>query len=250
MAGSSTAETADASRAAPRLDGRSERWREHRIHRREEIVDATIRALNEFGPDVRMEQIAEVAGTAKPKLYRHFADRAELVEAVGSKVAESILLRLAEAVDPALSLRAGLTRSLEAYLSYVEENPNVIRFLMENVNPGDTRANPIVENARMIARLFVALASADLAAIDAPTDLAEPMAHALIGSVLGATDWWIITEPERRMSRQRLVDHLVLVLIAAIDAMLTAWGLDFDSDAPNLGSMLEGLPTPTPTRSG
>ena len=38
-------------------DARRERWRAHREARREEFVDATIRALTKHGPDVGMDEL-------------------------------------------------------------------------------------------------------------------------------------------------------------------------------------------------
>jgi AcrR family transcriptional regulator len=224
-----------------RVDGRSERWREHRRQRREELVDAALQAVAEYGPDVSMEQIAAAAGTAKPKLYRHFADRAALVEAIGARVAESVLLRLANAFNPRASFRAGLRNGLDAYLGYVEANPDVVRFLMNNATSSDGTSNAIVDNARTIARLFVALATTDLEAAHIPTGDAEPLAHTLVGAVLGATDWWMLQDPADRMPRARLVDHLAVVIIGAAEAALRQWDVALDAEAPGFFGGLTAL---------
>src|SRR5690348_6452267 len=99
-------------------DGRRERWREHRERRREELVDAAFEALAEHGPQVRMEQIAAAAGIAKPKLYRHFTDRDDLVAAIGERAAAEMLARVTAAVDLDLSLREGIRKTVNAYLTY------------------------------------------------------------------------------------------------------------------------------------
>ena len=213
-------------------DGRTERWRAHRVSRRRELVDAALTALAEHGPEVRMEQIAAVAGIGKPMLYRHFADKADLVDAVGQRASELLLERLTGAFDPSVSVREALRRGLDAYLGLVEDNPNTVRFLLENASPTNGRVSAILENARTIARLFVALASVDLKAADVPTDGAEPLAHALVGALLGGTDWWLLMPDESRMPRTRLVEHLSVTLLGAIDATLRAAGLVLDADAP------------------
>ena len=66
-----------------KVDARSERWREHRKKVRAEIVDAAFRAIDLHGPEVSVREIAEEAGTAKPKIYRHFADKSDLFQAIG-----------------------------------------------------------------------------------------------------------------------------------------------------------------------
>ncbi|MDT7767429.1 MAG: hypothetical protein QOI30_417, partial [Mycobacterium sp.] len=64
-----------------KVDARSERWREHRKKVRGEIVEAAFRAIDRLGPDLSVREIAEEAGTAKPKIYRHFTDKSDLFQA-------------------------------------------------------------------------------------------------------------------------------------------------------------------------
>ena len=69
-----------------KVDARSERWREHRKRVRSEIVDAAFRAIDQLGPDLSLREIAEEAGTAKPKIYRHFTDKSDLFQAIGERL--------------------------------------------------------------------------------------------------------------------------------------------------------------------
>lgn len=69
-----------------KVDARSERWREHRKKVRSEIVDAAFRAIDRLGPEVSLREIAEEAGTAKPKIYRHFTDKSDLFQAIGQRM--------------------------------------------------------------------------------------------------------------------------------------------------------------------
>jgi len=222
-------------RAVPlETDGRRERWREHRERRREELIDAAFAAIAEHGPQARMEQIAAAAGIAKPKLYRHFTDRDDLVAAIGARAAQEMLERVTAAVDLQLSLREGIRKTVNAYLEYVETHPAVIRFLMDNAQPDGQRAAPIVDNARLIGSVIAAIASADLEAAHVPIDGAQPLAHAMIGGLLGATDWWLLQEDDERMPRPQLVDYLVLVLVGSAQAVLGAWNVDIDPDEPGV----------------
>ena len=74
-----------------KVDLRSERWREHRKKVRSEIVDAAFRAIDNLGPDVSIREIAEEAGTAKPKIYRHFNDKSDLFQAIGKRLRDMLL---------------------------------------------------------------------------------------------------------------------------------------------------------------
>src|ERR1043165_9191610 len=76
--------------AAVKVDARSERWREHRKKVRAEIVDAAFRAIDRLGPDVSLREIAEEAGTAKPKIYRHFTDKSDLFQAIGQRMRDML----------------------------------------------------------------------------------------------------------------------------------------------------------------
>lgn len=53
--------------ATTRPDARRERWTEHRNKVRSEIVDAAFLALDQFGPEVSLQQIAAEAGTARSR---------------------------------------------------------------------------------------------------------------------------------------------------------------------------------------
>ena len=63
-------------------DGRDARWDSHRAQRREDLVDATLRAIRRHGGSPSMDEIAEIAGTSKTVLYRYFDDQAGLYSAV------------------------------------------------------------------------------------------------------------------------------------------------------------------------
>jgi AcrR family transcriptional regulator len=219
-------------------DGRAERWREHRENRRADYVDAAARAIEEFGPDTTMEQIAAVAGVAKPKLYRYFADRADLVNAVGDRCGQEVARRLGGVLDPSISLRATIAAGLDTFLRFVEENPNTVRFLLGSV--GSTGGqNVIIDQGRSIAALLVPLMAADLSAADPSSDAAEPLAHALIGSILGATDWWLLQPDDLRMPRTRLVEHLTTVTVGAAQGTLAVLGRSLDPDRPLFALLLD-----------
>jgi AcrR family transcriptional regulator len=234
--GAGVKQRSGAAAAQPIADGRSERWREHRSNRRDQLVDAAVEALATHGPDVRMDQIAQVAGIAKPKLYRHFADRDDLIDAVAERVAGQIVSRLAGAVRGDASVREVVTSALGAYFALVDEQPNTFTFLIANTSPHGGRGNAIIEHARVVAGLFVSIASADLRAAEVPAAGAEPLAHSLIGAVLGATDWWLLQPVDARMPREQLVGGLATALLGAADATLRTVGLVLDPDAPALAN--------------
>src|SRR5688572_10408852 len=115
-------------------DGRSSRWDEHRLTRRAELVEATLRAVRGHGAAVGMDEVAAVAGTSKTVCYRHFTDRAGLWTAVAERVDATIVRALTRAADPPDG-RPGSARSrvravIAAYLHLVETDPEVYRFIV------------------------------------------------------------------------------------------------------------------------
>jgi AcrR family transcriptional regulator len=198
-------------------DARTERWREHKLALRKEFVDATFRALAEHGPDASMDDIAAVAGVAKPKIYRHFADKADLYGAVSERMGEILWQRLL----PTLNLRddpprVTIERGLEAYVSTVDEYPNVFRFLMRS------QYIELMENGKEIAGVIASMLKEYLRSLDLDDEVAEPSAYAVVGAVGASTEWWMRT---RTMSREAFVAHLATMTWGSLDATLRAQGV-------------------------
>lgn len=212
-------------------DGRVERWREHRAQRRIQLVDATLVALELHGPDVSLQQIADVAGIPKPKIYRHFEDKADLVSAVGERLRDQVVGGLVAALEPGITVREHARRSLDAYFRLVEKHPNASRMLRDSAPLGRGRSNAIAEAGRSIAQLISAFAAEDLSRAHLPTDGVDPLTHAMVGAVLGTTDWWMLQPVETRMARERVVENLTIVLLGAGDAALREIGVALDPEA-------------------
>jgi AcrR family transcriptional regulator len=203
-------------------DGRAERWRQHRLDRRAEFVDAALRALASYGPDVSMAEIAAEAGTAKPKLYRHFADKAALLDAVGERIAATLRDRLSVALDPHAPVNELITGGLHAYLGLVEEYPDAFVLLFNS--------GPALAEGRRIASALGTLFADLLRTLDLDTETAEPGGAVLAGALGAATLWWL--ECGRTMTKQALIDYLATVVWGATDAILRKAGVTIDPDQP------------------
>ena len=76
-----------------------------------------------------MDEIASEAGITKPVLYRHFGDKDGLYEALTERYIGELEVALRPATragDP----RSRLAATIDAYLSYVEREPDRYRFLL------------------------------------------------------------------------------------------------------------------------
>ncbi|WNI15906.1 TetR/AcrR family transcriptional regulator [Actinacidiphila sp. ITFR-21] len=78
---------------------RTARLRADATRNRERIVSAARQAIVEFGPDVPLDEVARRAGVGNATLYRHFADRSELIR----QVALSVMARTAQRAEDALA---------------------------------------------------------------------------------------------------------------------------------------------------
>ena len=189
-----------------RADGRHTRWEEHRRARRAELVEATMRAIRRHGAGVGMDQIAAQAGTSKTVVYRHFTDRTGLYRAVVAAVDDLILRDLGSALttaDPAADGDAGgdpralVAAAVDSYLTLVERDPEVYRFVVTRPLLDAPVADDPVEGmtSRIAAQVTEVLASR-LRREGRDERAAATWAHSLIGLVRAAADHWL-AQPDR-----------------------------------------------------
>jgi len=133
---------------------------DHREQRRAVLVQAAMRAIRQHGPDVAMDDIAAEAGISKPILYRHFLDKGDLYMAVSETATEQLravlLSGLSSEVDPRTLLRV----VIEDYLTFIEREPELYRFVVRRSFPDrPLPRDPVTTNAALIAG---ALATIDI----------------------------------------------------------------------------------------
>jgi AcrR family transcriptional regulator len=218
------------------VDARSERWREHRKKVRAEIVDAAFRAIDRQGPEVSLREIAEEAGTAKPKIYRHFTDKSDLFQAIGQRLRDMLWAAIFPSID--LSVDSGrevIRRSVEQYVRLVDEHPNVIRFLIQGRFAEQSESTMRALNeSREITLAMAELFDNELRDIELDAAALELAAYAAFGSIASATDWWLGAEPDsaRRMPSEAFVAHLTTIMIGSINGTCELLGIAMNPDLP------------------
>jgi AcrR family transcriptional regulator len=206
-------------------DGRSSRWDEHRLTRRAELVEATLRAIREHGAGVGMDEVAATARTSKTVFYRHFTDRAGLYTAVAERVDATILRGLTRAAgDPATGdARAVIRGVVAAYLRLVEDDPEVYRFIVNApiVPPGERPQGDVA--AGMTDR--IATHVADLVAdglADAPSSAPRLWGVALVGMVRATADAWLAHGgADGGLTSDELADDLTVLLWDGLSSVAT-----------------------------
>ncbi len=219
-----------------KVDARSERWREHRKKVRGEIVEAAFRAIDRLGPELSVREIAEEAGTAKPKIYRHFHDKSDLFQAIGERLRDMLWAAIFPSIDLKTdSAREVIRRSVEEYVTLVDQYPNVLRVFIQ----GRSAATPqstvrILNEGREITLAMADLFDNELREMELDHAAVELAAHAAFGSAASATEWWLGPEPEspRRMTREQFVAHLTTIMMAVIVGTAETLGIAMDPDRP------------------
>ena len=216
------------------MDARSERWREHRKKVRNEIVDAAFRAIDRLGPELSVREIAEEAGTAKPKIYRHFHDKSDLFQAIGERLRDMLWAAIFPSLDLSTdSAREVIRRAVEEYVNLVDKHPNVLRVFIQ----GRSAATPqstvrILNEGREITLAVADLFDNELQEMELDHAAVELAAHAAFGSAASATEWWLGPDSEspRRMPRERFVAHLTTIMMGVIVGTAEALGITMDPD--------------------
>ncbi|MFI6044780.1 TetR/AcrR family transcriptional regulator [Nocardia sp. NPDC051321] len=221
---------------APRPDARTERWRAHREQVRGEFVDAAFRALAEHGPDVSMDDIARAAGCAKPKLYRHFADKTDLylsiLERVQNMLWERVLAKISLTTDSVAEL---IRTAIAEYVAVVEEQPDVFRFLVHSrLAQQAEQPERAIEVAQRSALLAAQMVEERLEGQNVDTGSLELTAYAIFGAVGSATDWWLGANRARAevMSTERFAQHVSIIARNMLDGVAELNNLPLDVRKP------------------
>ena len=196
-------------RRKPATDGRSSRWAAHRAARREELIDAAVVAIEQHGAAVGMDQIASVAHTSKPVIYRYFADKDDLYRAVSNRVVITVLRTLVDAVEQNPEPRELIHAGVDAFLGLLEEKPELYRFVAQH---------PLVASAdgttadfsSVVAELVSDQLAKHLTQLGLDATLAHPWGEGIGGFINAASLWWL--DHRGAMTRAQLADYLAALL--------------------------------------
>jgi AcrR family transcriptional regulator len=174
-----------------------------------------VEAIRTIGPNASMEQLAAQGGVTKPILYRHFGDREGLGRAIGEHYAAVLLGRLATTMRADTDARELLWRTVDTYLEFLEEEPQLYTFLSSGsgARPDLEAAGAIVH---AVARQVSVLIGDRMRTAGLDAGGAEPFAYGIVGMVHQAGDWWI---RNRTMSRKALTDYLTTLLWSGFEGI-------------------------------
>ena len=208
--------------ARANIDGRKKRWDEHKRARREEFIDGAIVAIRREGPGVGMDAVAAQLEVSKTVLYRHFTDRSDLVGAILTKIAQSVLL-------PPLLAELGQQREdfdqvralINAYVTSIAAEPALYGYVFAHNQYVDNSDNVVATTERVVAESLSAMVGDRLRTMGMDSGGAHPWAYGVVGMVQLATHWWV---DNRTMSAEALVDYLTMLIWGGLEGVLIAQG--------------------------
>ncbi|MFD0838707.1 TetR/AcrR family transcriptional regulator [Williamsia serinedens] len=218
-------------------DARSTRWDSHRTVVKAELVDAAIRAIEKCGDGVSMDDIAAEAGASKPKLYRHFGDRAGLYSAIAARLgsmiwdsAQSTLFADTEgsSVDDLFQ------SSIAAYVGLVDDHPVLFRFLMTNhmFDGAQSADGNAAEQLRSVMDIVSGEFARSLRRVGADESLVTLAVASILGAGVSATRWWIDQGRSGSVSRSLFATHILETSWGIIDGAAASVGVRFRRDVP------------------
>ena len=187
--------------ASGRGPGRPRGAQQDPAARREALLQAAEGAIREHGPDVSMEQIAERAGVAKATLYDNFDGKAGLTQALIDRFGLRLLERFAQSLSRSLTAEQVLAEGIDAFVGFIEADPEIYRFVVRH-HEGDAL---IAEITAPIGALIRAIPGP----IQADETTASLLAHAILGTIISATNAWSQTRQPPRADFVRLLTSYV-----------------------------------------
>lgn len=208
-------------------DARVDRWREHRVAVRAELIEATLRAIEEYGPELSIDDVVKTAAVPRPKLYRFFDDKDTLFAAVGERVQELIIERVVPQFDLTGTAQDMVRSGLTAYVDLVDERPNLFRFLVGSHFRDGRSAAELLDSGRPLSDAVVAVWAGLIDARDGDGADLEYAVDAALGAVaLGVLRW--LNTPT--ISKSALVGQLTTFLWGALSATAAARGVVLGPD--------------------
>lgn len=218
-----------------KTDGRKRRWHQHKVERRNDLIDGTIEAIRRRGRYVSMDEIASEIGVSKTVLYRYFVDKNDLTTAVMMRFAQITLIpNMAAALS---SNRDGfdLVREIiRVYVETVAAEPEPYRFVMANSSASKSKV--IADSERIIARMLAVMLRRRMVEVGMDTHGVEPWAYMIVGGVQLATHSWLL---DPRMTAADLIDYLTMLSWSALSGIVEVGGsLEKFNAAPHPAPML------------
>ncbi|MGH3560703.1 MAG: TetR/AcrR family transcriptional regulator [Mycobacterium sp.] len=206
--------------ATVKTDGRKRRWHQHKVERRNDLIDGTIEAIRQRGRYVSMDEIATEIGVSKTVLYRYFVDKNDLTTAVMMRFAQITLIpNMAAALSSNLDCFELIREIIRVYVETVAAEPEPYRFVMANSSASKSKV--IADSERIIARMLALMLRRRMQQGGLDVGGVEPWAYMIVGGVQLATHSWLL---DPRMTSDELIDYLTMLSWSALCGIVEVGG--------------------------
>jgi AcrR family transcriptional regulator len=207
--------------------------------RRRQLLDAASRLLDRGGfGAITMVAVAQEAGASRRLVYDHFADLAELCEALFEDRAARYATAIdaaAAAADPDPDGRRLALPAVTALLAIPPADLRAIHLVLADSGTPELSGARELLRTHLLARWLPALASAGLAA-----DVAGALLWATASSVVALAD-----QVHRGELRRPDAERLAEAIVAALPQVVAATQTDLTSD-PSTDHPTDPIPEPVP----
>ncbi len=158
------------------------------LQRRSQLIEVARQVFARRGfHETSMNDVALEAGVTKPVLYQHFASKRDLYQAVLEDVGERLRENVIKAAASAGSPREQVKTGFEAYLAFVEADPDGFRVLFGGASREDEEWSGIAAAVEQ----SVADGIADLIAVEGMSEAhRQALAHGMVGMAEGMVRFW------------------------------------------------------------
>ncbi|HZA11583.1 MAG TPA: TetR/AcrR family transcriptional regulator [Mycobacterium sp.] len=203
-----------------KTDGRKRRWHQHKVERRNELVDGALEAIRRRGRHISMDEIAAEIGVSKTVLYRYFVDKNDLTTAVMMRFAQTTLIpNMAAALTANMDGFDLVREIIRVYVDTVAAEPEPYRFVMANSSASKSKV--IADSERIIAGMIAVMLRRRMQEAGLDTHGVEPWAYLIVGGVQLSTHSWM-SYP--RMSSDELIDYLTMLSWNALCGIVEVGG--------------------------
>lgn len=113
----------------------------------EKIFDAAATVFEEKGMDgARMQDIADRAGINKALLHYYYRSKDHLFDAVFQKLAGKVFAKFAPVFNENLTLEEKIRFFYKEHISFMEKNPRLPAFILNEINRNPARIKKILKN--------------------------------------------------------------------------------------------------------
>ncbi|MDG2261463.1 MAG: TetR/AcrR family transcriptional regulator [Actinomycetota bacterium] len=161
--------------------------------RRDQLLIAALTVFSRDGyHGTSMNDVAVAAGVTKPVLYQHFPSKQslylELLSDVGAQLDAAIVEGVRREEKPNDRMKGGLT----AYFTFVRDHRAEFELIFGSGAENDPKFNGAVRGIEWSIADHIAVMLRDLA----PPDVAQRLAHGVVGMAEGACRHWLRREPD------------------------------------------------------